>query len=131
MYCHYFCGSEGGFFNAIMSFPSNYPNSPPTVRFTSEMWHPNGSICLYVYITLLIRLNCNITFYLPSFPFLVGKISLLVFSLRRWEGLHFDSSSSWWRSEWLWACEWALESSPYGMYLKCIGISLPWLSLFL
>ncbi|KAG6763665.1 hypothetical protein POTOM_031098 [Populus tomentosa] len=33
---------EGGFFNAIMSFPKNYPNSPPTVRFTSEMWHPNG-----------------------------------------------------------------------------------------
>ena len=21
----------------------NYPNSPPTVRFTSEMWHPNGN----------------------------------------------------------------------------------------
>lgn len=34
--------SEGGFFNAIMSFPQDYPNSPPTVRFTSEMWHPNG-----------------------------------------------------------------------------------------
>nr|GMC61736.1 ubiquitin-conjugating enzyme E2 7-like [Ipomoea batatas]GMC63733.1 ubiquitin-conjugating enzyme E2 7-like [Ipomoea batatas] len=33
---------EGGFFNAIMSFPQNYPNSPPTVRFTSEIWHPNG-----------------------------------------------------------------------------------------
>uniref|UniRef100_A0A2P2L215 UBC core domain-containing protein n=1 Tax=Rhizophora mucronata TaxID=61149 RepID=A0A2P2L215_RHIMU len=25
-----------------MSFPSNYPNSPPTVKFTSEIWHPNG-----------------------------------------------------------------------------------------
>jgi len=34
--------SEGGFFNAIMSFPENYPVSPPTVTFTSEMWHPNG-----------------------------------------------------------------------------------------
>jgi ubiquitin-conjugating enzyme E2 G1 len=33
---------EGGYFNAIMSFPSNYPNSPPSVRFTSDMWHPNG-----------------------------------------------------------------------------------------
>ncbi|KAE8693114.1 Ubiquitin-conjugating enzyme E2 7 [Hibiscus syriacus] len=33
---------EGGFFNAIMSFPHNYPNSPPTVKFTSEIWHPNG-----------------------------------------------------------------------------------------
>ncbi|RWV79698.1 hypothetical protein GW17_00059124 [Ensete ventricosum] len=35
--------SDGGYFNALMSFPSNYPNSPPSVRFTSEMWHPNGS----------------------------------------------------------------------------------------
>jgi hypothetical protein len=33
---------DGGYFNAIMSFPPNYPNSPPSVRFTSEMWHPNG-----------------------------------------------------------------------------------------
>lgn len=24
-----------------MSFPPNYLNSPPSVRFTSEMWHPN------------------------------------------------------------------------------------------
>jgi hypothetical protein len=36
------CCSDGGYFNAIMTFPQNYPNSPPSVRFTSEMWHPNG-----------------------------------------------------------------------------------------
>uniref|UniRef100_A0A7N2KPH8 E2 ubiquitin-conjugating enzyme n=1 Tax=Quercus lobata TaxID=97700 RepID=A0A7N2KPH8_QUELO len=43
---------EGGFFNAIMSFPSNYPNSPPTVKFTSEIWHPNvypdGRVCISI-----------------------------------------------------------------------------------
>ncbi|KAH7297955.1 hypothetical protein KP509_25G020800 [Ceratopteris richardii] len=43
---------EGGFFNAIMSFPPNYPNSPPSVRFTSEMWHPNvypdGRVCISI-----------------------------------------------------------------------------------
>ena len=33
---------EGGFFNAIMKFPKDYPQSPPECRFTSEMWHPNG-----------------------------------------------------------------------------------------
>jgi len=38
----YSAHSEGGFFNATMSFPQNYPVSPPTVRFTSEVWHPNG-----------------------------------------------------------------------------------------
>jgi ubiquitin-conjugating enzyme E2 G1 len=43
---------DGGFFNAIMSFPSNYPNSPPQLRFTSEMWHPNvypdGRVCISI-----------------------------------------------------------------------------------
>ncbi|KAL0724856.1 hypothetical protein Bca4012_039455 [Brassica carinata] len=44
--------SEGGFFNAIMTFPEDYPNSPPTVKFTSEMWHPNvysdGKVCISI-----------------------------------------------------------------------------------
>ncbi|XP_020881264.1 ubiquitin-conjugating enzyme E2 14 isoform X2 [Arabidopsis lyrata subsp. lyrata] len=43
---------EGGFFNAIMSFPDNYPVEPPTVTFTSEMWHPNvysdGKVCISI-----------------------------------------------------------------------------------
>ncbi|XP_039043538.1 ubiquitin-conjugating enzyme E2 13-like [Hibiscus syriacus] len=43
---------EGGFFNAIMSFPHNYPNSPPTMKFTSEIWHPNfypdGRVCISI-----------------------------------------------------------------------------------
>ncbi|PWZ17457.1 Ubiquitin-conjugating enzyme E2 7 [Zea mays] len=44
--------SDGGYFNAIMTFPQNYPNSPPSVRFTSEMWHPNvypdGRVCISI-----------------------------------------------------------------------------------
>ncbi|XP_062156168.1 ubiquitin-conjugating enzyme E2 14 [Alnus glutinosa] len=43
---------DGGFFHAFMSFPSNYPQSPPTVRFVSEMWHPNvyqdGTVCISI-----------------------------------------------------------------------------------
>ncbi|THG01928.1 hypothetical protein TEA_006082 [Camellia sinensis var. sinensis] len=45
-------GSDGGYFNAIMSFPSNYPNSPPTVKFISKIWHPNvytdGLVCISI-----------------------------------------------------------------------------------
>lgn len=39
-----------------MSFPANYPNSPPSVKFISEMWHPNGKhrIILYANSYLLI-----------------------------------------------------------------------------
>lgn len=38
---------EGGFFNAILKFPADYPQSPPDCRFTSAMWHPNG-VCVCV-----------------------------------------------------------------------------------
>ncbi|XP_010520281.1 PREDICTED: ubiquitin-conjugating enzyme E2 7-like [Tarenaya hassleriana] len=43
---------EGGFFSAIMTFPQNYPIYPPTMRFTSEIWHPNvytdGLVCISI-----------------------------------------------------------------------------------
>ena len=43
---------EGGFFNAVLKFPKDYPNSPPEMRFTSEMWHPNvfpdGKVCISI-----------------------------------------------------------------------------------
>lgn len=43
---------EGGFFNAVLTFPSDYPQSPPSCRFTSEMWHPNvyadGRVCISI-----------------------------------------------------------------------------------
>lgn len=43
---------EGGFFQAILKFPRDYPNSPPECRFTSEVWHPNvfpdGRVCISI-----------------------------------------------------------------------------------
>lgn len=33
---------EGGVFPAVLSFPSDYPLSPPKMRFTCEMFHPNS-----------------------------------------------------------------------------------------
>jgi len=37
---------------AAMSFPQDYPNKPPTVKFVSEMWHPNvypdGKVCISI-----------------------------------------------------------------------------------
>ena len=44
--------SEGGFFNAILTFPPDYPQSPPSCRFTSQVWHPNvykdGRVCISI-----------------------------------------------------------------------------------
>ena len=103
------CCSDGGFFNAVMKFPSNYPNSPPTVKFTSEIWHPNGEHLSSVFE------------FLDTVLFLFFRVGLMSWiclncSLPRWKGLHFNSSSPWCWSNWLWASKRALESSPYSMY---------------
>eukprot|EP01084_Bolivina_argentea_P144758 253909_1 len=43
---------EGGFFKAKLEFPRDFPNNPPTMTFTSEMWHPNvyedGRVCISI-----------------------------------------------------------------------------------
>lgn len=37
---------EGGFFNAKLEFPPDFPNMPPVMTFTTQIWHPNGTPCL-------------------------------------------------------------------------------------
>jgi ubiquitin-protein ligase len=32
---------EGGIYEGIIKFPSTYPQDPPTVRFTTKLFHPN------------------------------------------------------------------------------------------
>eukprot|EP01086_Lenisia_limosa_P002652 TRINITY_DN164_c0_g1_i3.p1 TRINITY_DN164_c0_g1~~TRINITY_DN164_c0_g1_i3.p1 ORF type:complete len:166 (-),score=35.74 TRINITY_DN164_c0_g1_i3:60-557(-) len=43
---------EGGCFTAILTFPNDYPISPPEMKFTSKMWHPNiyedGRVCISI-----------------------------------------------------------------------------------
>ena len=34
--------SEGGFLKARLSFPPEFPLLPPTMKFTTSMWHPNS-----------------------------------------------------------------------------------------
>jgi len=42
----------GGYFKARMSFPSNYPFSPPDFTFERPLWHPNvysdGKLCISI-----------------------------------------------------------------------------------
>ncbi|KAK7206332.1 ubiquitin-conjugating enzyme/RWD-like protein [Myxozyma melibiosi] len=43
---------EGGVFPATLTFPKDYPLSPPTMKFTCEMFHPNvykdGTVCISI-----------------------------------------------------------------------------------
>ena len=43
---------EGGFFKARLSFPKDYPNMPPKMKFISKFYHPNvhddGSVCISI-----------------------------------------------------------------------------------
>ncbi|CAG9480576.1 ubiquitin-conjugating enzyme, putative [Plasmodium vivax] len=43
---------EGGIYNATLSFPTDFPNHPPQMKFTQDMWHPNvfpdGRVCISI-----------------------------------------------------------------------------------
>jgi len=43
---------ESGIFKALMSFPEDYPNAPPKMKFVSDIWHPNvypdGGVCISI-----------------------------------------------------------------------------------
>ena len=43
---------DGGCFGCVLSFPQDYPLSPPTMRFTTPLWHPNvypdGRVCISI-----------------------------------------------------------------------------------
>ncbi len=43
---------EGGIFQLGMTFPRDYPMSPPELRFISDFWHPNvytdGKVCISI-----------------------------------------------------------------------------------
>jgi hypothetical protein len=77
--------SEGGFFNARLTFPKDYPNSPPQCRFLSDMWHPNGvyacvcvCVCVCAVRVLLIHYSLH--------PFLTGPVALQL-NCCAWQGL--------------------------------------------
>lgn len=55
---------EGGIFPAELKFPKDYPLMPPTMKFTCDIWHPNGTPSSTFHSH---NLRCNTEFY-PSLP---------------------------------------------------------------
>jgi len=43
---------EGGIFHSLMTFPPDYPFSPPSLKLVSDFWHPNvyknGPVCISI-----------------------------------------------------------------------------------
>ncbi len=68
---------EGGFFKAKLEFPRDFPNNPPTMTFTSEMWHPNGISFCFLTSSLLVAFSPSVLF----FPFTVyedGRVCISI-----------------------------------------------------
>lgn len=64
--------SEGGFFKARLSFPSEFPLLPPKMRFLTPMWHPNSKqrLCYHNSISIFT--------FLAVYPDGVVCVSILV-----------------------------------------------------
>lgn len=43
---------QGAYFKAVLTFPVDYPFSPPCIKFISDIWHPNvypnGTVCISI-----------------------------------------------------------------------------------
>jgi len=43
---------EGGFYKALLEFPPDFPNNPPTMKFVTPILHPNvypdGKVCISI-----------------------------------------------------------------------------------
>ncbi|VDN01145.1 unnamed protein product [Thelazia callipaeda] len=43
---------QGGYFKAVLKFPTNYPYAPPSIKFLNKVWHPNvyenGELCISI-----------------------------------------------------------------------------------
>ena len=41
-------------FSALLEFPKDYPLSPPSMRFTSQIYHPNSKISFGIFILIVV-----------------------------------------------------------------------------
>jgi len=56
---------EDGTFKLTISFTEEYPNKPPTVRFVSKMFHPNGAYHYAIYT--VVHKNVPVNFFAITF----------------------------------------------------------------
>lgn len=54
---------EFGVFRAVLKFPRDYPHSPPKMKFTSRLFHPNGIIFLILAFMPVYSIPFTVTRY--------------------------------------------------------------------
>jgi len=72
---------EGGFFKSILEFPDDFPNSPPVMTFTSQMFHPNSTSSFIFSIIFEYILSYCLFFGSPFGSFFVQNSDIYVFFL--------------------------------------------------
>lgn len=88
--CYYiFVYFVSGTFKLLVEFTEEYPNKPPTVRFVSKMFHPNGKTFVFWHIRLCLWLVYNSDFV--STVYADGSICLDILQ-NRWSPTYDVSS---------------------------------------
>jgi ubiquitin-conjugating enzyme E2 A len=70
---------EDGTFRLVMTFEEQYPNKPPSVKFISQMFHPN------VYATGELCLDILQNRWSPTYD-----VAAVLTSIQRWVGVNIS-----------------------------------------
>lgn len=46
---------DGGCFKLTLKFTSDYPTNPPSVKFNTPVFHPNGKLNIYINLNIIIE----------------------------------------------------------------------------
>ena len=69
---------EGGVFPAKLTFPTDYPLSPPKMQFLCEMFHPNSNFNLVDYLASLLNIHAQfIQMEESAFQFYMPQVMIL------------------------------------------------------
>ena len=79
---------EGGIFPAELSFPKDYPLSPPKMKFLGEIWHPNGICCEKLVSCSCADFNC------PVYP--NGEVCISILHPPGDDPNHYEQASERW-----------------------------------
>lgn len=79
---------EGGVFPAELKFPKDYPLMPPTMKFTCDLWHPNGTLQS---LDLLVGSLLTLTLVYPN-----GVVCISILHPPGDDPNHYESASERW-----------------------------------